>query len=96
MNVSMSCLLWRHRTEAVQGPDLLYCISGDEPTVYMMDILEEAGPDIARRCYWDFGKWSDLWRVWRPISAERPSRDAAVGLPVSALQPPDDSCLAGP
>ncbi|EIE19264.1 hypothetical protein COCSUDRAFT_48883 [Coccomyxa subellipsoidea C-169] len=55
--------------------------AGDESTVYMMDILEEAGPDIARRCYWDFGKWSDLWRVWRPIGAERPSRDAAVGLP---------------
>ena len=58
----------------------------------MMDILEEAGPDIARRCYWDFGKWSDLWRVWRPVGSERPSRDAAVGLPVSACSPPKAHC----
>lgn len=47
-----------------------------------MDILEEAGPDIARRCYWNFGKWSDLWRIWRPLGADRPSREASVGLPV--------------
>lgn len=27
-----------------------------------MDVLEEVGDDVARRCYWDFGDWSDLWR----------------------------------
>lgn len=48
-------------------------------TVYMMDILEEAGSDIARRCYWDFGRWSDLWRAWRPLGS---SREASLCLPV--------------
>ena len=22
---------------------------------------------IVQGCYWDFGRWSDLWRVWRPL-----------------------------
>lgn len=27
------------------------------------------GGTIVARCYWDFGRWSDLWRVWRPLPA---------------------------
>ena len=33
---------------------------------YMMDVIEEIGFDVSHRCYWDFGRWSDLCRVWRP------------------------------
>ncbi|KAL0053523.1 hypothetical protein WJX82_006983 [Trebouxia sp. C0006] len=32
---------------------------------YMMDVIEEMGFDVSHRCYWDFGRWSDLCRVWR-------------------------------
>ena len=32
---------------------------------YLMDVIEEIGFDVSHRCYWDFGRWSDLWRVWR-------------------------------
>lgn len=53
-------------------------------TVYMMDILEEAGSDIARRSYWDFGRWSDLWRVWRPLGS---SREASLSMPVRHCDP---------
>lgn len=35
-----------------------------------MDVVE-AGRDIARRCYWDFGRWSDTWRAWRAPSDDR-------------------------
>lgn len=31
----------------------------------MMDVIEEIGFDVSHRCYWDFGRWSDLCRVWR-------------------------------
>ena len=31
-----------------------------------MDVIEENGFDVSHRCYWDFGRWSDLCRVWRP------------------------------
>jgi hypothetical protein len=31
----------------------------------MMDVIEEMGFDVSHRCYWDFGRWSDLCRVWR-------------------------------
>lgn len=55
------------------------------PRTFIMDILEEAGPDIARRCFWDFGKWSDLWRVWRPVGSNRPSREALLTLPVRSI-----------
>jgi hypothetical protein len=26
----------------------------------------QVGPDAARRCYWDFGDWSEIWRDSRP------------------------------
>lgn len=32
-----------------------------------MDVLEEVGDDVARRCYWDFGDWSDLWRETKHV-----------------------------
>lgn len=34
----------------------------DDEVLCLMDVLEEVGDDVARRCYWDFGDWSDLWR----------------------------------
>lgn len=34
---------------------------------YIMDVLEEVGTDVARRCYWDFGDWSDLWRETKHV-----------------------------
>lgn len=27
------------------------------------------GTAIVARCFWDFGRWSDLWRAWRPLPA---------------------------
>ncbi|KAK9839278.1 hypothetical protein WJX81_005497 [Elliptochloris bilobata] len=45
-----------------------------EPGAYLMNVFEEAGRDIVRRCYWDFGRWSDTWRAWRT-----PADDAAPG-----------------
>lgn len=41
-----------------------------------MDVIEEMGDDCARRCYWDFGRWSDLWRVWRPAGNDRQPEEA--------------------
>lgn len=32
--------------------------------MYVMDVIEEKGVDIAHKCYWDFGKWSDLRSKW--------------------------------
>ena len=31
----------------------------------MVDVLEEVGFDVARRCLWDNGRYSDLARLWR-------------------------------
>lgn len=39
---------------------------------YMMDVIEEIGFDVSHRCYWDFGRWSDLWRVWRHAGDDQP------------------------
>lgn len=49
---------------------------------YVLDILEESGPALMKRCYWDFGRWSDMWRTWRPIGADRPFRETPVTLGV--------------
>ncbi|CAD7701683.1 unnamed protein product [Ostreobium quekettii] len=38
-----------------------------EDTTYVMDVLEEMGPNIVEHCYWDFGEWSDMWRRWRHV-----------------------------
>jgi hypothetical protein len=58
----------------------------EEQVTYLADILEEAGPDIAQRCYWDFGRWSDLWRLWRPPGADRPHpRDSSITLQARAV-----------
>jgi hypothetical protein len=50
-----------------------------------MDVLEEVGDDVARRCYWDFGDWSDLWRETKHVPN-------AVTLQVSLL--PVVSCFS--
>ncbi|KAI8469209.1 MAG: cell morphogenesis central region-domain-containing protein [Monoraphidium minutum] len=57
-----------------------------EATTYLMDVLEEVGGDAARRCYWDFGDWSDVWRDARPAPPD-------VGL--ESLMPASDDvgCL---
>ncbi|KAK9829934.1 hypothetical protein WJX72_008722 [[Myrmecia] bisecta] len=64
-----------------------------EPT-YMIDVIEEIGFDVAHRCYWDFGRWSDLWRIWRPISGTRHDKgDDDIDLEVLMMRSggPDDS-----
>lgn len=42
----------------------------DMPT-YLMDVIEQMGDDVARRCYWDWGPWSDLARLWRPVDISK-------------------------
>lgn len=49
-----------------------------------MDVIEEMGSDVAHRCYWDFGRWSDLCRVWRPAGQDR-QLEEAVDLEVRTL-----------
>ena len=49
---------------------------------YVIDIMEESGPTLVKECYWDFGRWSDMWRIWRPVGADRPFREAPVTLGV--------------
>ena len=39
---------------------------------YIADVVEQMGDDVARRCYWDWGPWSDLARVWRPLHKPPP------------------------
>jgi hypothetical protein len=39
----------------------------DDEVLCVMDVLEEVGDDVARRCYWDFGDWSDLWRETKHV-----------------------------
>ena len=70
--VLVSCL----RTKEDRGVMLhgCCCLTGnstpgwdaDLDHTYMMDVIEEIGFDVSHRCYWDFGRWSDLCRVWRP------------------------------
>ena len=43
----------------------------EEDVNYLMNIVENLGSDAARQYYWDFGRWSDLWRVWRPPGDDR-------------------------
>ena len=45
--------------------------SFEEEVNYLMNIIENIGGDLTRQCYWDFGRWSDLWRVWRQPGIER-------------------------
>lgn len=42
---------------------------------YVISIIENLGGDVSRQCYWDVGRWSDLWRVWRMAGDERPLSD---------------------
>jgi Cell morphogenesis central region len=43
---------------------------GGGEVVYLADVLEEAGPSMVRRCWWDFGDWSDLCREWKAVPEE--------------------------
>lgn len=29
--------------------------------------MRRQGPAVVRECYWDIGRWSDIWRLWRPL-----------------------------
>lgn len=58
---------------------------------YVMDVIEEMGNDVAHRCYWDFGRWSDLCRVWRPTGNDR-SPEEAVDIEVIAFVTVNLSC----
>lgn len=57
----------------------------DESRGHIMDILEESDQALVQHCYWDFGRWSDLWRVWRPVGDDRPFKETPVSLAVSCL-----------
>lgn len=51
---------------------MLCCAAGqletpEDEVMCVMDVLEEVGDDVARRCYWDFGDWSDLWRETKHV-----------------------------
>lgn len=50
-------------------PDSMYTDGGDE-LLYAADVIEKFGDAFARRCYWDFGPWGDIWRDWRPVPKE--------------------------
>lgn len=47
----------------------------EEEVNYMISIVENLGGDAARQCYWDLGRWSDLWKVWRVAGDDRPFGD---------------------
>lgn len=34
---------------------------------YVHDIIQLICPSIVEKCYWDIGRWSDLWKYWRPL-----------------------------
>lgn len=36
-------------------------------SVYVMDVLEQMGNDMAHSVYWDHGHYPDLHRKWKPI-----------------------------
>lgn len=58
----------------------------DEAAVYVIGIIENLGSDMARQCYWNVGRWSDLWKVWRMAGDERPLIDGIdfqVGVPMN-------------
>lgn len=57
---------------------------GDLDHTYMMDVIEEIGFDVSHRCYWDFGRWSDLCRVWRPAGDDL-QYEQAVDFEVSCM-----------
>ena len=57
----------------------------EEDVNYLMNIVENLGSDAARQYYWDFGRWSDLWRVWRPPGDDRLPGD---GIDLQALRCP--------
>jgi hypothetical protein len=38
-----------------------------EEMVYVADIINRTGDRTAQECFWDFGRWSDLWKMWRPV-----------------------------
>jgi len=73
---------------------LLAGAGAEAPGAYLVDVLEDAGADIARRCYWDFGRWSDTWRAWR-APAEDPAAAGGVDLearPPARVPPPPPRC----
>lgn len=47
----------------------------EEEVNYLINIIENIGSDLTRQCYWDFGRWSDLWRVWRQPGDDRLAGD---------------------
>ncbi|KAG1675965.1 hypothetical protein FOA52_014209 [Chlamydomonas sp. UWO 241] len=54
----------------------------EPPLTYLIEVVEESGPDIVKECYWDFGDWSELWRD-APASAQPPPPSDST--PFSAL-----------
>ncbi|EFJ49201.1 hypothetical protein VOLCADRAFT_117341 [Volvox carteri f. nagariensis] len=52
------------KSNTAQGlPDAL---EADPPT-YLVELVEESGPALLRETYWDFGDFSDMWRLYKPV-----------------------------
>jgi hypothetical protein len=70
---------------------LLFCAgqleTPDAGVTYIMDVLEEVGSDVARRCYWDFGDWSDLWRETKRVPLDVTLLVSGLSLTAAVVQP---------
>ncbi|PNW70054.1 hypothetical protein CHLRE_17g703750v5 [Chlamydomonas reinhardtii] len=51
--------------------------SGPPPT-YVIELIEESGPALLRATYWDFGDWSDLWRLYKEVPGHVAFEDVLV------------------
>lgn len=40
---------------------------------FVADVIDRKSAAIVARCYWDFGRWSDLWRTWRAAPSPLPA-----------------------
>lgn len=47
----------------------------EEVVNYVISIIENLGGDVTKQHYWDIGRWSDLWRVWRVAGDDRSALD---------------------
>ncbi|KAG2450803.1 hypothetical protein HYH02_004640 [Chlamydomonas schloesseri] len=48
------------------------------PPTYVIELIEESGPALLRATYWDFGDWSDLWRLYKEVPGHVAFEDVLV------------------
>lgn len=71
-----------------QGFEGMPSTSGaNDRLVFVADVIDRFGSILVARCYWDFGRWSDLWRLWRPLPDPLPQFEECAATARSA----DDS-----